>query len=202
MTLTPPAASLATAAAGNVMALLATRNAHKLAELRRALPTWELRAPDPGTAAAPEETGTTFLENALLKARWGRGLAGSGEWALGEDSGIEVDALGGRPGIESARWAEDGVARLLEELDGVANRRARYVCSLVACPPGGGELSVEGTLTGEIALAPRGDEGFGYDPIFVPDGETSTVAELGDAWKALHSHRARAGAALRQALAG
>ena len=183
-------------------ALLASGNAHKLTELRRTLPSWELRGPDAGAAAAPDETGTTFLENARLKGGWGRGLARTGEWALGEDSGIEVDALGGRPGIESARWAEDGMARLLEALDGVANRRARYVCALVAYAPEGRELAVEGALEGQIALAPRGEEGFGYDPIFVPDGETSTVAELGDAWKAQHSHRARAAAALRQALAG
>jgi XTP/dITP diphosphohydrolase len=181
-------------------ALLASGNAHKLAELRRTLPGWELRAPDAGAAAAPEETGTTFSENARLKAGWGRRLADADEWALGEDSGIEVDALGGRPGIESARWAEDGVARLLAELDDVGNRRAKYVCSLVAHAPDGHELAVEGTLSGQIAVAPRGDEGFGYDPIFVPDGETSTVAELGDAWKARHSHRARAAAALCQAL--
>jgi len=181
-------------------AFLASGNAHKLAELRRALPSWQLRAPDAGAPAAPEETGTTFDENARLKADWGRRLAGADEWALGEDSGIEVDALGGRPGIESARWAEDGVARLLAELDGVANRRARYVCALVAYAPDGRELAVEGTLAGEIAPAPRGEEGFGYDPIFVPDGEARTVAELGDGWKTRHSHRARAAAALGQAL--
>jgi XTP/dITP diphosphohydrolase len=185
-----------------VRAVLASRNPHKLAELRRALPAWDLRAPDDVADPAPEETGTTFLENARLKAAWGRRLADDAEWALGEDSGIEVDALGGRPGIESARWAEDGVARLLDELAGAGRRHARYVCSLVALAPDGRELAVEGTLAGEIALAPRGDEGFGYDPIFVPDGETSTVAELGDAWKARHSHRARAAASLRQALAG
>ena len=90
----------------------------------------------------------------------------------------------------------------VRELAGAGRRHARYVCSLVALAPDGRELAVEGTLAGEIALAPRGDQGFGYDPIFVPDGETSTVAELGDAWKAGHSHRARAAASLRQALAG
>jgi XTP/dITP diphosphohydrolase len=185
-----------------VRALLASRNPHKLPELRRTLPDWELRAPDADAGEAPDETGTTFLENALLKARWGRSVAGPDEWTLGEDSGIEVDALGGRPGVESARWAEDGVARLLEELGGLANRHARYVCSLVALGADGREVAVEATLSGRIALARRGDEGFGYDPIFVPDGETSTVAELGDAWKTRHSHRARAAAALRQALAG
>jgi XTP/dITP diphosphohydrolase len=185
-----------------VRALLASRNAHKLAELRRALPGWEIVAPPEDGGAGPEETGATFAENARLKARWGRALAGAGEWALGEDSGIEVGALGGRPGIESARWADDGVARLLDELGGADDRRARYVCSLVALARDGTELAVEGELAGQVTTERRGHEGFGYDPIFVPDGETRTVAELGDAWKAQHSHRARAAAALRQALAG
>jgi XTP/dITP diphosphohydrolase len=183
-------------------ALLASRNPHKLAELRRALPGWEIVAPPEDAGPGPEETGATFAENARLKARWGRTLARAGEWALGEDSGIEVAALGGRPGIESARWADDGVARLLEELGGARDRRARYVCSLVGVAPDGTELAVEGELAGELTSERRGHEGFGYDPIFLPNGETSTVAELGDAWKARHSHRARAAAALRQALAG
>ena len=115
---------------------------------------------------------------------------------LGEDSGIEVAALGGAPGIESARWAEDGVARLLAELEGVEDRRARYVCELVALSPDGEELRGTGTLEGTIAHEPRGGEGFGYDPVFVPDGESRTVAELGNEWKAANSHRARARALL------
>jgi XTP/dITP diphosphohydrolase len=119
---------------------------------------------------------------------------------LGEDSGIEVAALGGRPGIESARWAEDGVARLLAELEGIEDRRARYVCELVALSPDGEELRGSGTLEGTIAHTPRGNEGFGYDPVFVPLGETQTVAELGNEWKAASSHRARAAAALTRAL--
>ena len=118
----------------------------------------------------------------------------------GEDSGIEVAALGGRPGVESARWASDGVARLLSELGDDANRRARYVCELVVLAPDGAEMRASGTLEGEIAYERRGDEGFGYDPIFVPLGESLTVAELGNAWKAEHSHRARAARALAQAL--
>ena len=117
---------------------------------------------------------------------------------LGEDSGIEVAALGGGPGIASARWAEDGVARLVEELHGEEDRRARYVCELVALGPDGEERRGTGVLEGTIAAAPRGSEGFGYDPIFVPLGESRTVAELGDAWKRSNSHRARAAAALEQ----
>jgi XTP/dITP diphosphohydrolase len=120
---------------------------------------------------------------------------------LGEDSGIEVAALGGRPGIHSARWADDPVARLLEVLGDVDDRRARYVCELVAIGPGGEEVRGTATLEGSIATEPRGSEGFGYDPIFVPAGEERTVAELGNGWKQQNSHRARAAAALRAALA-
>jgi XTP/dITP diphosphohydrolase len=121
---------------------------------------------------------------------------------LGEDSGIEVAALDGAPGVHSARWAEDPIARLLAELEGVTDRRARYVCELVAIGPGGEELRGTGTLEGRIAEEPRGSEGFGYDPVFVPGGEELTVAELGNAWKRANSHRARAAAALNSALAG
>lgn len=179
--------------------LLASRNPDKLRELRTALPGWEIELLD--AAEEPVEDGATFLDNARIKARHGRLHAPRDAWVAGEDSGIEVDALGGRPGVESARWAEDGVARLLTELREVDERRARYRCELVALDPGGGELHASGALEGEIARERRGTEGFGYDPIFVPLGETRTVAELGDAWKAQHSHRARAARALAQMLA-
>ena len=179
--------------------LLASHNENKLRELRAALPDWEialLAAPD-----EPVEDGATFLDNARIKARHGRRRTPSEAWVAGEDSGIEVAALGGRPGVESARWAADGVGQLLVELDEAGDRRARYVCELVALSPGGAELHATGTLVGEIADAPRGDEGFGYDPIFVPAGETRTIAELGDAWKAEHSHRAQAARALAELIA-
>jgi XTP/dITP diphosphohydrolase len=101
--------------------------------------------------------------------------------------------------VHSARWAEDGVVRALEELAGQTDRRARYACELVALSPDGEERRGTGTLEGTIASERRGDEGFGYDPIFVPDGETQTVAELGNAWKRKHSHRARAARALHSA---
>jgi len=120
---------------------------------------------------------------------------------LGEDSGLEVEALGGRPGVETARWAEGRhVERILEALVGVEDRRARYVCELVALESDGHELRGTGALDGHIADAPRGTDGFGFDPVFVPEGETQTVAELGDAWKAEHSHRARAARALASQL--
>lgn len=180
-------------------ALLASGNAHKLAELRSALPGWSLEAL--AGVALPPETGSTYAENARAKARAGRGAAPPDEWVLGEDSGIEATALGGRPGLHSARWAGDGIARLLAELDRAGDRSARYVCALVGVAPGGKEIVVEGVLRGSIADRPRGREGFGYDPIFVPQGEERTVAELGDRWKARHSHRARAAAALLAAVA-
>jgi XTP/dITP diphosphohydrolase len=119
---------------------------------------------------------------------------------LGEDSGIEVAALGGAPGINSARWADDPVAALLAALEGTTDRRARYVCELVAIGPDGEEVRGTGLLEGRIAAEARGSEGFGYDPVFVPDGEEQTVAELGNAWKERSSHRARAARALTAAL--
>ncbi len=137
-----------------------------------------------------------------MKARFGHSVAPD-VWVLGEDSGVEVEALGGEPGIESARWAgeRDSNELLLERLRGVDDRRARYVCELVGLSPEGNEVRGTGVLEGRIAEERRGREGFGYDPIFVPDGEQRTVAELGDAWKRGNSHRARAARALVDALA-
>ena len=179
--------------------LLASHNEDKLRELRAALPDWEIALVD--TDEEPVEDGETFLENARLKARHGRANALPDAWVAGEDSGIEVVALGGRPGVESARWSSDWINDLLAELEGVEDRRARYVCELLVLDPRGDELRATGTLEGHVADAPRGSEGFGYDPIFVPVGEAWTVGELGDAWKAEHSHRARAARALAQLLA-
>ena len=117
---------------------------------------------------------------------------------MGEDAGIEVEAMAWGPGPRSARWSD----RPLDDvLAGGAGGRARYRCTMVAIAPDGREVVTDGTLDGSIATEPRGDEGFGYDPIFVPDGETRTVAELGDDWKRTHSARARAAAALRAELA-
>jgi XTP/dITP diphosphohydrolase len=177
-----------------VKAVLASSNPHKAEELARSLPGWEIGVLG---VELPPETGASYYENARAKAAFGHGVR-PGEWILGEDSGIEVAGLGGRPGIHSARWAAEPVPALLAELRGVERegRRARYVCELVALGPGGEERRGTGTLEGRIAEEPRGDEGFGYDPIFVPEGETQTVAELGNAWKAEHSHRARAARAL------
>jgi XTP/dITP diphosphohydrolase len=180
-----------------VKVVLASSNPHKAEELARSLPGWEIGLLG---AELPPETGSSYYENARAKVEFGRGVR-PGEWILGEDSGIEVAGLGGRPGIHSARWAAEPVPALLEALRRVAGegRRARYVCELVCLSPEGAEVRGTGTLEGRIADEPRGDEGFGYDPIFVPEGETQTVAELGNAWKAEHSHRARAARALAAA---
>jgi XTP/dITP diphosphohydrolase len=184
-----------------VKAILCSRNRHKAHELERLLPGWTVQPLD--ATDWPEETGATYLENALGKARFGRTVTGGGVHVLGEDSGLEVEALDGRPGIESARYAPEGapaIAKLLGELDGVAERDARYVCELVCITPDGDQARGTGTLAGRIAGEPRGSEGFGYDPVFVPEGEERTVAELGDEWKSRNSHRARAARALLAAL--
>jgi XTP/dITP diphosphohydrolase len=177
--------------------VLASGNRHKLDELRRALPHVRIELLDRDDP--PSEDGSTFEDNARLKARWGRMHAPGDAWAVGEDSGIEAAALGGVPGVRSARWAAgDPVRRMLDALAGEDDRSARYVCVLVAIAPDRRELVAEGTLEGTIARAAAGTEGFGFDPVFVPDGETRTVAELGDDWKRLHSHRARAAARLAE----
>ena len=183
---------------GRVRARLCSRNAHKARELERLLPGWTIEPMD--AAAFPPETGASYYENARAKARFGREVGDPEMWMIGEDSGLEVAALGGRPGLHSARYAPEGapaIGKLLGELEGVEDRGARYVSELVALSPAGEELRGTGTLEGSIAHEPRGSEGFGYDPVFVPDGEERTVAELGSDWKARNSHRARAASALR-----
>ena len=182
-----------------IAAVLCSRNRHKARELERLLPGWALEPLERDDY--PPETGSTYYENAAIKAAFGREHEPG--WVLAEDSGLEVAALGGRPGVLSARYAPEGppaVAKLLGELEGVEDRRARYVSELVLLSADGRELRGTGTLEGRIAYEPSGNEGFGYDPVFIPDGEERTVAELGNGWKAAHSHRARAAQALLQAL--
>ena len=170
---------------------LASGNQHKLEELRRALPGFEIELL--GRDDPPPEDGATYEDNARIKARWGRAHAPEDTWTVGEDSGIESVALGGAPGVRTARWAAgDPVGRMLEALTGEDERAARYVCVMVAIAPDGRELVARGTLEGHLAREASGDEGFGFDPVFVPEGETRTVAALGDDWKREHSHRARA----------
>ena len=181
-------------------ATLCSRNRHKARELERLLPGWTIEPLDRDDY--PPETGATYYENARIKAAFGREHTDG--HVLAEDSGLEVEALGGRPGVLSARYAPEGapaVAKLIDELEGVEDRRARYVSELVLVSADGREFRGTGTLAGRIARGPRGEEGFGYDPIFIPESAERTVAELGNAWKAGHSHRARASRALLQALA-
>jgi XTP/dITP diphosphohydrolase len=174
--------------------VLATGNAHKLAEVRAILgPSVDVEARDPGV----EETGTTFEENALLKAH--AVVAATGEVAVAEDSGIEVDALGGAPGIYSARWTEesDWIARVLRELEAAGatdhGRSCRYIAAVAVVWPDGREVVVRGTVEGTVAPAPRGSGGFGYDPIVVPlEGDGRTFAEMDEAGKHALSHRGRA----------
>jgi XTP/dITP diphosphohydrolase len=171
-----------------------------LRELRRALEGWEIEPLEADDY--PPERGESYYENAWAKAEFGHAVE-SAAWIVGEDSGLEVEGLGGRPGVQSARFAAgEHVERLLAELERVEGegRQARYVCELVAVSPEGEEVRGTGILEGRIADEPRGSEGFGFDPVFVPDGEQQTVAELGDEWKAENSHRARAAKALTRAL--
>ena len=182
-----------------MLLVLASGNRHKLAELRRALHGWDVELV--GRDDLPPEDGATYTDNARLKARWGRTYAPADAWAVGEDSGIEARVLDGAPGVRSARWAAgDPVGRMLEALEGEDERRARYVCVLVAVAPDGREVVAEGTLEGTIARSASGAEGFGFDPVFGPAGESRTVAALGDEWKRAHSHRARAAAELARQL--
>jgi XTP/dITP diphosphohydrolase len=184
-----------------VRATVCTANELKLAEFRELFPDWDLDLL--GEAAFPPEDGATYLENARIKARYGRAVGAHDRTMLADDSGIEVDALKGCPGVTTARWAEGRhVEKLLAALAGADERAARYVCELVAIAPDGREVRGTGVLRGTIADAPAGDAGFGFDPVFVPEGETRSVAELGDAWKALHSHRALAAQALAERIRG
>ncbi len=180
--------------------MLCSRNPHKLAELRAALPSWTVELLD--SDGYPPEDADTYYANARGKALYGRPIAPADAWVVGEDSGIEVDALGGEPGVHSARWADEGRQdqALLERLADESDRHARMITHLVAIGPDGREVDAVGLLEGGVATEPRGSGGFGYDPVFIPEGESRTVAELGDDWKRANSHRARAAAALRAAL--
>jgi XTP/dITP diphosphohydrolase len=183
--------------------VLATNNAHKLAELRRivteAAPDIEvLGLADLPRYPEPAETGRTFAENALLKAR--ACLAATGLPAVADDSGLEVDVLNGMPGVRSARWAgprasdADNNTLLLRQLHDVPvdERTARFVCAMAAVLPNGAEHVRLGIMSGRLSVAPVGDNGFGYDPLFVADGQRGTNAELSPAAKDAISHRGQA----------
>ena len=181
--------------------VLATRNAHKLREFERLLPGIGLVAL-PEDVELPPETGETFADNALAKAR--AAAAATGAAAIGDDSGIESEALGGGPGIYSARFAGPGAddAANLAKLRGLAppGSRLRYVCALAHVSPDGAERVFVGECSGSLADSPRGEHGFGYDPVFlVPaaSGPPRTMAELDDAEKDAISHRGIAARELR-----
>ncbi len=181
--------------------VLATHNRNKVREISQMLPGWEVAAEDSGA----EETADTFVGNARLKAR---ALAPRhpGAWILADDSGLEVSALGGAPGVRSARYAgRDGDtpannALLLKNLEGVADRRACFTCAVVLVDPEGQEHVAEGHCPGRIIDRQVGAGGFGYDPMFVPDGYDRTFAELSPEEKNAISHRGRALAVARGVL--
>lgn len=186
--------------------LLATRNAHKTKEFAQILgadfAVSDLTSlPD---SAPVEETGATFAENATIKAATASLL--TAQLVVGDDSGLEVDALGGEPGVYSARYAGDhatdqeNVAKLLGELRNVpdGHRGARFRCVLVVAERGAAIATFDGVVEGRIVDYPRGGDGFGYDPVFQPAGFTQTFAELGGDTKNRISHRAEATAKLRR----
>jgi XTP/dITP diphosphohydrolase len=186
-----------------VRLVLATRNPHKVRELNDLMAPHEVQ-PLPDDVQLPPETGTTFADNAFGKAR--AAAAATGQPAIADDSGIEAAALGGAPGVYSARYAgedatdEDNLHKLLSEAPGSA---VAYVCALAYVDPDGTEHLVEGRCQGVLTDAPRGSRGFGYDPAFVPvEHRDRTMAELTDEEKAAISHRGRAAEGMKAWLAG
>lgn len=182
--------------------LIATGNPHKFEEMQDALASVECRAvslSDVDVELTEPESGDTYRENALIKAR--EAHRKSGLRSLADDSGLEVDALGGKPGVRSARWggedtpADEKNRLMLEELEGCPpeDRRARYVCEMVLVDETGLRHASRGECHGKITREPRGTQGFGYDPIFeVKDADGKTFGELPEAVKQKLSHRARA----------
>jgi XTP/dITP diphosphohydrolase len=188
-----------------VRLLLATRNEHKLRELAQLMRPIELD-PLPDDVRLPPETGTTFADNALGKAR--AAAAATGRTAFADDSGIEAAALGGAPGVWSARYAgddatdEENLAKLLREVPADGDTRVAYVCAIACVEPGGREHVVHGRCEGRLTHEPRGEGGFGYDPAFVPDDypDDRTMAELSPDEKDAISHRGRAARELKRRL--
>ncbi|MGI6591599.1 MAG: RdgB/HAM1 family non-canonical purine NTP pyrophosphatase [Eggerthellaceae bacterium] len=192
--------------------VIASNNAHKVEEIEHALdfPGWEfVTLRDAGLVSDPDETGKTFEENARIKARAAYAIAG-GRPVLADDSGLEVDALHGEPGVFSSRYAgahgDDAAnnAKLLENLADVTadKRTARFVCVLVFIDEDGTETVARGTVEGRIGFEPEGDSGFGYDPLFLPDGldGKTSFAQVSQEMKSGISHRGNALRALRALL--
>ena len=185
--------------------IIASNNKHKIYEIKKILGEKFdsiLSVREAGIEHETVEDGTTFMENAIKKAREIAEISGC--YSLADDSGICCDALGGAPGIFSARFSggtdEDNNALLLEKLEGEADKRAHYTCAMALCSPSGQLTLAEGYMYGHITKDRRGERGFGYDPLFVPIGETRTVAEMTDEEKNAISHRANALALLLEKL--
>ena len=182
--------------------VIASDNQKKAREMRALLPEgFEVITATQAQISMPDETGLTFEENALLKAR--EAARQSGRLCVADDSGLEIDALGGKPGVRSARFAvdhglpggdEENNRLALKMLDAVpaGERSARFVSAVAVVSPDGSESVARGTVEGQIGFEPRGANGFGYDPLFIPEGSSRTMAELTDEEKNATSHRARA----------
>ena len=183
---------------------VATHNAHKVKEISEILPDFEIVSDDP---VGVEENAPDFIGNAQIKVE-AIATRHPGCWCMADDSGLEVEALGGAPGVYSARYAGEPTdsdannALLLRNLDGVANRRANFTCAIALVAPDGTRHNAIGRCNGNIALSQSGAGGFGYDPLFVPDGYSQSFADLGEDVKNTISHRARALSAVRQILMG
>ena len=190
--------------------IAATHNSGKVCELRDLMEPlgFEVVSAIDLDLPEPEETETTFTGNAILKAR--AAAEAKGAPALSDDSGLAVEALGGAPGIYSARWGGPerdfnlAMEKVRDELskEGSGNTRAKFVCALAVVWPDGEAVVFEGYVHGNLTFPPRGDKGFGYDPIFIADGETETFGEMDPAKKHAMSHRADAFKQLRSALMG
>ena len=190
--------------------IIASNNKHKIREIKQILSgKFEeiLSLSEAGVVHETIEDGNTFMENSLKKAREISEITGCA--ALADDSGICVDALGGAPGIYSARFAGEYKGQesddknnelLLEKLCGSHNRSAHYTCAMAVVYPDGSRVTAEGYMFGSIIESPRGNAGFGYDPLFVPEGDTRTVAEMTDEEKNAISHRGKALMALLEKL--
>jgi XTP/dITP diphosphohydrolase len=179
--------------------VIATRNKKKIEEVRRLLSGLDINIvtiDNYGNMPEIIEDGNTFEENALKKARAIAQI--TKKPALADDSGLQVDALGGAPGIYSARYAGDdsddrkNIEKLLKEMKGIKDRRARFVCIIAFALPDGSYYLFEGVTEGTIGEVPKGEKGFGYDPIFYPDGYDKTFAEMESEQKDFLSHRGKA----------
>lgn len=184
--------------------IVATHNQHKIREISQILPDFDIVADDP---EGVEENAPDFVGNALIKVR-AIAAKHAGCWCLADDSGLEVAALGGAPGVRSARYAGEpsntpaNNALLLKNLTGITDRRANFTCAIALVDPSGAEHTAVGKCFGRIAETPSGTAGFGYDPLFVPDGHDVSFADLSADEKNAISHRGRALEEARKVIGG